>query len=244
MKNTKVRRGNSLIQPRSSIFLITLMFSMVMLFGLASASESYKVNTVSDLPFKCLINDALPSAAATLNITISYPNGSIMLDNVETSRRTALGSFNYTTTFPVTGIYLVDVDCVDGANSYSMPGTYEVTPSGSLLGQGQSIALFGSLIVMIIVSLIFLLIAIRSESSAAKISFYVFSVIGFIMVILYTVIIIQQTLFGFESILTGVETFWFVAKMGLTVGILAFGIVIFLVMLKAWKIKRGMYDAD
>jgi len=64
------------------------------------------------------------------------------------------------------------------------------------------------------------------------------------MVILYTVVTIQQVLFGFDSIVAGMETFLSVAKVGITIGSLALGIVIFLIMLKAWKIKRGLNELN
>ena len=98
--------------------------------------------------------------------------------------------------------------------------------------------------VMLILSVGLFFLAVKSESSLAKITFYTLSVITFIMVILYSVVSIQQTLFGFTAIITGIETFWFVVKMGLSVGILAFGVIVFLVLLKAWKVKRGLVDYD
>ena len=119
---------------------------------------------------------------------------------------------------------------------------FNITPSGFNIGSGESIGLFGSLILIILIGLIFLVIAIRSSNMVMKISFYVLSIIIFIIAILYTVIIIQQTLFGFESILTGIESFWFVMKMLLSAGIVAFIVIIFLIMLKMWRIKRGLLD--
>jgi len=62
------------------------------------------------------------------------------------------------------------------------------------------------------------------------------------MVILYTVVTIQQVLFGFDSIVNAIETLWVVSKIGITIGGLALGIVVMLIMLKAWNIKRGLRD--
>jgi len=83
----------------------------------------------------------------------------------------------------------------------------------------------------------------ETEAIAGKIAMFCASAIGFIMVILYTVVTIQQVLFGFDSIVAGMENiFYLFAKVGITIGSLALGIVIFLIMLKAWKIKRGLND--
>jgi len=115
---------------------------------------------------------------------------------------------------------------------------FEVTPSGSVLDSASSTTLFGSLLVMLILSIVFLIMAMKTEAIAGKIAMFCASAIGFIMVILYTVVTIQQVLFGFDSIVAGMETFLSVAKVGITIGSLALGIVIFLIMLKAWKIKE------
>ena len=119
---------------------------------------------------------------------------------------------------------------------------FEVTPSGSVLDSASSTTLFGSLLVMLILSVVFIIMAMKTESLAGKLTLYCISGIGFIMVILYTVVTIQQVLFGFDSIVTGIETFWVVAKIGITIGGVALGIVVMLIMLKAWKIKRGFDD--
>jgi len=62
------------------------------------------------------------------------------------------------------------------------------------------------------------------------------------MSILYTVVVMQQTLFGFDNILSGIETFWFVIKMLIGIGIFALLIIVVLILIKAWKIKRGYRD--
>ena len=56
------------------------------------------------------------------------------------------------------------------------------------------------------------------------------------------VISAQQNLYGFSALVEGTETFWFVMKSLLTIGIIAFFVIVGLVMLKAWKIKRGYVD--
>lgn len=117
-----------------------------------------------------------------------------------------------------------------------------VTPSGNVLDSAGSTTLFGSLLLMLILSVVFILIAMKSEGLPARVTMYSIAAIMILMSILYTVVAIQQVLFGFTGIITGIETLLFVAKIGITIGTIAFGIVILLIMLKAWKIKRGLCD--
>jgi len=222
--------------------LISLVLVLIAL-PLCSAQEVYPSNQDIELRFLCTLNNAIPSATTTYNVTINYPNGSTFIDNKDATPL-GQGAFNYTINSPVTGEYEIQSFCYDGSYSYSNTDYITLTPSGTATDSSQSINLFGSLLLIIILGIAFFVIAFKSENVVAKISFYSFAVIILIISILYTLIIMQQTLFGFENILIGIESFWFVIKIGLTIGILAFGIVIFMVMLKAWKIKRGLYDLD
>jgi len=110
--------------------VMVLVLLMVMPLVLAD-TETYKVNQLTDLKFTCTLNDAIPSAAATYNITINYPNGSAFIDN---KAATALGNgaFNYTTTFKQTGLHKVQMFCWDTTYSYSNEGNYDITPTGKI----------------------------------------------------------------------------------------------------------------
>jgi hypothetical protein len=218
-----------------------LYISIIMMFiliGVASAQDTVligKQNTCITLPQEC-------ATCSYITLTsIQYPNMSREYVNAPMTKQGS--SYNYTfcdTTATGKYIYCVIGD-VDGIDT-SACKDFEVTPSGFVISEGGSLIFFGSLIMMIILSLIFMYIATNAESSLAKIVFYCVSSIGFIMVILYTIIAVQQILFGFEGIQTGIETFWFVAKIGIWIALLSLGIIIVLIMLKAWKIKRGMLD--
>jgi len=223
-------------------YIVLIFLSINFLFLSVSAqSETYKVSTENNLQFVCTLDSSIPGPTTTYNISIYYPNGTSLIENQETSAQGS-GSFNYTISFPIVGTYKVKMFCSDGTYSFSDTGEYIVNPSGNLMRDGDSLVLFGSLLVMIILSSVFLYMATKSEGLSGKITLYCIAFIGYLMSTLYTVITIQQILFGFESIITGIETFLFVGKIGLFLGFIALMIVIFLIMLKAWKIKRGFYD--
>jgi hypothetical protein len=152
---------------------------------------------------------------------------------------------NYDYTFTNTqsnGQYLVYGRCDENGVATSWAYDFSVTPSGAEITQGQAVIVFGSLAVMILISFIFLYFGSNSEEIIKKLGFNLASIVGFMMVILYMVIIIQQNLFQFSSIITGVETFWFVIKMGLTIGIVIFIVMIFRIFWKMYQIKRGFVD--
>lgn len=116
---------------KNKTLLFTRIFLMIILTLpiIYAETETYKVNENVELKFTCTLNNAIPSAAARYNITINYPNGSTYLSNVAT---TALGNgaFNYATSFPTTGLYKVQMFCVDGVYSFSDEGFYDITSTG------------------------------------------------------------------------------------------------------------------
>lgn len=225
------------MNKHNSIFIILILLGLVL--PLISAEYlPHKQNT--NLTFSITSNNG-----TQCNVTsYDYPSGTIFINQNMTRHGQTFNASIDEGNFTSIGSYCFNIVCTDDSTIETGSLCREVTPSGSQISSGKSIGLFGSLILMIVFSLLFFFIAFKTESSVAKMFFYSFAAIGGIMTILFTVIVMQQTLFGFESILIGIESFWFVTKTLVTVGGLAFGVIIFMVMIKAWKIKRGLIDID
>jgi len=107
------------------IIAIFLILISGMLIGVASALETYKQNTPIDLKFTCTLNNAIPSASTTYNITIDYPNGTTFINN-QLATPKGQGLFNYTTTFKKVGTYKVLEFCYDSPYSYSNTEEIEI----------------------------------------------------------------------------------------------------------------------
>jgi len=223
----------------SQVYLLLLsiiLFSIVGVSAEVNSIGSIKQNSCLQIPQVC-------ASCSYVNISVFYPNKTLIISN-EAMVSEGGGVWTYefcNTTF--SGRY-----DVNGEGDLSGTATgfdvlwFEVTPSGSLMAEGSSLVLFGSLLIMIILSIVFLYIATKSEQIVAKVTLYSIAFIGFLMSVLYTVVTIQQVLFGYESIVNGIETFLFVGKIGVGLGVIALFIIILLIMLKAWKIKRGFDD--
>jgi len=217
-----------------------LFLILILMCGLVSS----EVNDYA--PVKqgnCINVTQVCSSCTGVNVSVKYTNGSYALYEGIMSR---IGGgdwfYNYCDTDDVGRHDVTGHGDLSGTDTGFDVLYFEVTPSGSVLDSASSTTLFGSLLVMLILSVIFIIMAMKNENLVGKLTLYSIAAIGFIMVILYTVVTIQQVLFGFDSIINGIETLWFVAKIGITIGSVAFGIVIFLIMLKAWNIKRGLRD--
>jgi len=217
--------------------LITLLIGMF-LFNIVSADGDIGIVKQWD----CIDLYNYCPTCTYINLTaIQYPNQTISLMNLVMVKTNNNYVYNFCDTGELGGYSYTT--CGDKATVLTCEDmTFESTPSGSLMKDGDSLVIFGSLAVMIILSSVFLFLASKSENLAAKITLYSISFIGFLMSILYTVVTIQQVLFGYKNIVSGIETFLFVVKIGVGLGVIALFIIILLIMLKAWKIKRGFDD--
>jgi len=112
----------------NKVFL-TLMLCLFLFSFTSAESETYKVNTETNLQFNCILNGETASAGSTFNITITDREGNYLVNDAQTQAQ-GDGSFNYTTMFTEIGIYKVIMVCGDGTYSYSEEGEYNITPSG------------------------------------------------------------------------------------------------------------------
>lgn len=210
-----------------SLFLMTIVFANMSL-GLFSRDSNVRITRVC-------------SDATYINLTsISYPNSSIAVSNIEMSS-TGNGEFYYE--FNKTNdIGRYDVRGISDGCENNFATWFEVTPTGRHFDNSLSAIIIASLSIIVLIGLLSFGVATYYNQRLVKISFYTFSALIFLMAILYSVVIVQQTLYGFDAIINSVETFIFVMSVGAWLGFLGLLIVVFFVMLKAWKIKRGYYD--
>ena len=175
------------------------------------------------------------------NISFVYQINNATLYNIS-AKMTKVGTFyNYTfCNTSAVGEYIVNGFGDPDGEKTTWTYNFEVTPSGSDdINSGAGLSFLGSLFAMLIIALVFFFTAFKTEKIAAKVSFFSFSVIFFIMTILFVVVSAQQNLYGFTGLVTGIETFWFVAKILIGIGMFALFIIVGLIIKKAWKIKRG-----
>jgi hypothetical protein len=225
---------------------IFLLLGIYLLIGIASALDcsEYTWGCIKQGDTINLVMVCPLDGCNQTNLTkITFPNSTIALSNQLATHEGNTWNYNFNNTLGL-GTYTIYGYSSNGTSSSDeyFIGNFEVTPSGTILKDSQGLSIIGSILIMIILALSFLFIASKSESIGVKITFYCLSGIFFIISILYTVVVMQQTLFGFDKILSGIETFWFVVKVLIGLGILALIIIVTIILFKSWKIKRGYSD--
>ena len=165
---------------KKKLLSITILTGIVIILSLSlfsAETETYPVNKQIDLKFTCTTGGVIASPAATFNITIMYPNGTTKINN-QVASALSDGAFNYTTVFPETGLYKVQMFCRDGINSYCVEGYYDITPTGASLSTGNSIAYFLIFIVsfLVFLGLLFLGIGLPHKNERDEMTGYIIAV--------------------------------------------------------------------
>ena len=120
-------------------FLITIIFVLLALPLITS--QTYQKETIIDLKIPFEVNGSIPSASATCNISIKYPNSSYVVKN-ENMTNLNNGEFNYTINSTQTtnlGEYEWVAFCCDGSNCAGGYGGFEVNPTGEKLTTAKGI---------------------------------------------------------------------------------------------------------
>lgn len=145
---------------------ILLLFLGILIISFASAeTERYAVSESTNLQFTCTINNAIPSASATFNLSIYYPNGTALIDNQEATSL-GQGSFNYTTSFPEVALYKINMFCYDSSSNFSDSGFYDISPIGKELTIAKIISyvLIFLFSIFVFIGLLFLGLKLEGEN--------------------------------------------------------------------------------
>ncbi len=98
-------------------------------------AQTYQKETIIDLKIPFEVNGSVASSSATCNISINYPNGTYLKENVSMTNRDN-GDFNITLIATETsqlGGYEWRAFCCDGTNCAVGYGNFLITPTGEIL---------------------------------------------------------------------------------------------------------------
>jgi len=141
--------------PKNHYFLfgILILFS---LFSIVSISGlTFEKDITIDLTFPCTYNGTICPVATECNLSIIYPNGSLMLENKQATY-TGSGIANYTLPdSSINGDYKAPLTCLfpDG-NSESGNADFTITPNGEEPELAKSILYLGLILIILVLFII------------------------------------------------------------------------------------------
>lgn len=208
---------------------IILAFSVILLVGFISA-QTYEQNLNIDLKISTNETDC--------QITIESPNSTTLFFNMTMTPQPGFVNYTLNNTKYI-GTYQYFINC----NDTLYPGTFEVTPSGNpRLNSGEGLIYIGSLAAMILITLLFFFISLNMKSGSLKFGFISLSLIGNIIIILYSAVTLQQVLAGFTKITSGFSTFLYISLFTLLIIFLFVLLALTIEALNNFKKRKGLKE--
>jgi len=190
----------------------TLIICMLILLVLPLvASQTYKRNEKLDLKIPFEVNGTIASVNADCNISIDYPNGDYLKENATMTNRNN-GDFNITlneSEINKLGEYNWRAFCCDDLGCAAGYGNFIITESGAdKISSGEGITLFISISSIIIIAMLLFIFSFKVVSFPAKLIFMGLSLVFFLVVILFSIIILGQILGGYDAIMNSYSSFF------------------------------------
>ena len=146
--------NNSSLDKFQIMMVMFLFIYLTFLFSPSlSATQTFKQSQLIDLKVQCIINGTFCSSNGLCNLTISYPNASLLINNQKMTNQ--ISFYNYTLpTLTSFGVYSCSATCCDnnlcGTDNSC---TFNINGIGSDLSPAQSILYFiilGGLLIFLI----------------------------------------------------------------------------------------------
>jgi len=182
------------------------MFLLVI--SIVQAELIYQQNKEADLKINCYDTNNAICGASICNISVLYPNSTLLLDNVEMTKQSIF--YNYTLKTDQTGIvgdYKANVYCYDGNYSGFNNFDFSITADGTKPTIVQSIIYFGLLIIITVFLILALYWATIVRHPALQTGLYL---LGYLLLI-YISFIGERIATSYlnSSLLSGFMNIWF-----------------------------------
>jgi len=225
--------------------LIIYLLMIVLLFNFVDAQSdigTFEQGTDINLIQTC-------SSCTFNNITIiKLANGELLTINQPMTKQGTFYNYTLNSTYTNSlGEYIINgIGDPSGVNTI-WGYTLFVTPSGGdPLSSGQSIILFSALGIIFLLGLAAMYGGFAQKETSqskkifAKALFFSLGGVMILISILFALLLLNEAVAYSPKLVEGFETFYFVIKIIGSLGILSLIIISCLIMLKAWKIKRGL----
>lgn len=232
--------------------LILIILSIILILGSSilevNAELVFEKGNNVDIKVPCFNNGELCSSSALCNLTTTYPNNSLVVDNQVMTN--SISYFNYTISGSLVnenGDYQNTVFCEDGSNKDFTTFSFLITSTGTDLGTGESLLYFiltGGFLLLFFLFLYFAIATpygndIDEKGAVIKITKLKYWKLLFIAMTYLFFILFLNVLVGISvnfvslTIFSGILGFLFTALMSLSYPL---GIVILVISL--WEIVR------
>ena len=218
------------------LLVATLLFPIV-------TSQTYQVNEPLDFKVPFEVNGSVPSDTAVCNLSLEYPNGTYLKQNVS-MENLLNGDFNYTLSISemnIIGEYNWRAFCCDGALCAAGYGEFELTPSGAdAINSGEGMTLVFSIVTMLIIASLFFIFSFKIVAFPGKVIFMGLALVLFIIVIGFTMVSFGQVLGGYDALIESYSAFFWVAGFLLVIVFIFLLLVLIRNAIELFRTRQGL----
>jgi hypothetical protein len=131
--------------------VLFLILMAVFLLPLINSQQNFIVNSPIDIKLQCIINGSYCSLSSICNVTILYPNNTILANNKLMTNQYSFHNYTITDS-SIIGNYLCSASCCDGSRCMSDVNVcdFTISKTGNEITTPQGIIYFVGLILSII----------------------------------------------------------------------------------------------
>lgn len=238
IKNSDGIKNKSHFKPFSATFLVLAIVLVTLISGVSAQDSlgTFRQNDCVEIKQTC-------SSCSYVNLSISYPNSTRAVTNdAMSSSGGGTWIYDYCNTSKIGRYEVTGEGDIDGSPE-SFATYFTISVSGSEdIGAGEGLSLLGALLVILLVSGFFFVLSWRLNHPVAKISFVILASIILLSAVFYSMIMVQQNLGGFDSLVSGYSTFFTVLKILVGIAFISLMVFALIVAIRLYKFKRGFID--
>ncbi len=228
--------------------LIFLLALAILVLPMASAQSqdiifTFEADTEIDIKIPCFDNGTFCASSTQCNASITYPNQSILIDNIAMTNQVSFHNVTLNTTqTSKSGEYFTWIVCTDAAISGEETFFFEINPTGIRPTDQRTGIIVLAVVFMFILGIIMFVVYIFHRSDPVKWTFFIIGVTFFLIAINVIFVSLQDAvvnsrLEGFFDFFVAISFYfyWFAAGLIFIIWMLTF--------LHTWLYKQNLRTA-
>jgi hypothetical protein len=219
---------------------ITLGFILILWVVSLTSAE---IDSLTQTQGECItLRQEYINSTYTNLTSISYPNTTTIIIGRLMTKVGATYNYSFCETRDLGEYSYCTVTDVDGIKTSVCTPFYITTSGREAITEGESSTIVVSIIIMLVLSAFFFILGSKVDNMGGKIVLVGTAAVLLLATLLFSLVIMNQTIGGFSTIIEGYATFWFVVKIITGIAITALTVFTLWFTYTIWMVKRGFRD--
>jgi hypothetical protein len=224
-------------------FALMVGMLLIMILPMISALDTitFKQNDVVDIKAYCSYNgNACDISSAICNISITYPNSSMMVSNQLMTNNPG-GIENYTLNDSSTiGEYNAYMYCIQNGTASSSSWVFTINPTGYAINSSKTGMMYTPIIILVILEILLFIFGLYVQNTTMKIFVMSLVILMIVFTIGYILQMMQSTIGEFTSLTSMFSSVYVLAIILLGTGAILIILYLIVISFKAFYKTRGL----